>query len=107
MFLLISGSTLLYKTSNLEKYGTLGQDTSLTCEEDTITNATTSFIFKKNGRGFIFNGVVSEPTKYMVTNNVGSIVLIIKNTSTNDEGEYRCSIGFIKESAPYDLKVEG
>jgi len=107
VFLLISGSTLLYKTNNLEKYGTLGQDTSLTCEEVTITNATTFFNFKKNGRRFIFDGLVSQPTKYIVTNNVGSIVLIIKNTSTNDEGEYRCSIGFIKESAPYDLKVEG
>jgi len=105
-FFLFSGSTLLYKTNNLEKYVALGQDTSLTCEEDTITHATTDFSFKKNGMSFILAGQVSRPTKYNVIINVGSIVLIIKNTSTSDEGEYKCSIDFLQESPPYDLQVE-
>ena len=107
MFPLISGSTLLYKSNNLEKYETLGQDTSLTCKDDTITYATTAFDFKKDGRSFILNGQISQPTKYIITINDGSIVLIIKNTTSSDEGEYTCSIGFADESPPYNLKVEG
>jgi len=91
----------------LETYGTLGQDTSLTCEEVTITYATKDFTFKKNGRSFILNGKITQPTKYIVTINVGSIVLIIKKTATSDEGSYTCSIDYIEEAAPYDLKVEG
>jgi len=91
----------------LEKYVALGQDTSLTCEEDTITHATTDFTFKKKGMSFILTGQVSQPTKYNVTIKIRSIVLIIKNTSTSDEGEYKCSIGFLQESPPYDLQVEG
>jgi len=53
------------------------------------------------------DGKVTLPTKYNVTINVGSIVLIIKNTSTSDEGEYTCSSEFVKESPPYKLEVEG
>ena len=83
------------------------QDTSLTCEVDTLTNTTTTLIFKKNENSFILNGEVSQPTKYTVAINDGKIVLIIKNTSTSDEGEYKCSIDFFKESPPYDLEVEG
>jgi len=79
----------------------------LTCEEGTITLATTTFTFKKDGISFILNGKVAKPSKYNVTINAGSIVLTIKNTSTSDEGEYKCSIGFVPESPPYDLKVEG
>ena len=97
----------MYKTNKLEQYGTLGQDTLLTCEEDTITHATTDFTFKKYGKSFILNGYVTDPTKYNVTVNVGNIVLIIKHTSTSDEGEYTCSIDFIPESPSYELKVEG
>jgi len=106
-FFSLSGSTVLNKTNTLEKYGTLWQDTSLTCKEDTITHATTDITFQKNGQSFILNGIGSHPTKYIVSINVGSIELIIKNTSTSDEGEYRCSIDFIQESPPYDLRVEG
>ena len=107
MFPLILGSTLLYKTNKLEQYGTLGQDTSLTCEEVTITPATTYFDFKKDKRSFILHGDITQPTKYIVTINDGSIVLIIKNTSTSDEGNYTCSIDFVPVSSPYNLKVEG
>jgi len=106
-FFLFSGSTILYKTNNLEKYGTLGQDTSLTCEQNNNTHATTDFTFKKNGNSFILHGVVVKPTRYNVTINTGSIVLIIKNTSTSDEGEYTCLIDFLQESRPYNLQVEG
>ena len=70
-FFLFSGSALLYKTNNLEKYRTLWQDTSLTCEEVSITNATTYFTFKKNGTSFIVDGIVSQPTKHKITINVG------------------------------------
>ena len=91
----------------MEKYGTLWQDTSLTCEVVTLTRATTTFTFKKDGRSFILNGEVTQPTKYRVIIYVGSIELIIKNTSTSDEGEYKCSIDFFQESPPYDLEVEG
>jgi len=106
-FFLFSGSTSLYKTNNLERYGTLGQDTSLTCEQVSITQATTDFTFKKKGDSFILDGKVTHPTKYHVTINDGSIELIIKNTSTSDEGEYKCSIDFLQESPPYNLQVEG
>jgi len=91
----------------LEKYGTLWQDSSLTCKEVTITHAPTHFTFKKNGIAFIIDGQVTRQTKYNVTINVGSIELIIKNTSTSDEGEYTCSIDFVDESPPYKLEVEG
>ena len=91
----------------MEKYGTLWQDTSLTCEEVTITHATAEFTFTKNGIAFVIDGEVTQPTKYNVTINSGSIVLIIKNTSTSDEGEYTCSSEFVKESPPYNLQVEG
>jgi len=50
---------------------------------------------------------MTSPTKYTLTINVGSIVLIIKNTSLSDEGEYTCSIDFLKKSLPYLLKVKG
>jgi len=106
-FFLFSGSTLLYKTNNLEKYGTLGQDTSLTCDDVTITNATTGFTFKQNEDSFILHGGVVKPTKHKVTINNGSIVLIIKNTSTSDEGNYTCFIDFNQASSPYNLQVEG
>jgi len=106
-FFWFSGTTSLYKTNNLEKYGTLWQDTSLTCKEDAITHATTDFTFKKNEISFILNGRITDQNKYIVTINVGSIELIIKNTSTSDEGEYKCQIDFVDESAPYDLKVDG
>ena len=79
----------------------------MTCEEATITHATTEFTFKKNGNSFILNGEVTDPTKYNVTVNNGNIVLIIKHTSTSDEGEYKCSIDFVPESPSYELKVEG
>jgi len=91
----------------LEKYGTLWQDTSLTCKEDAINHSTTDFTFKKDEIAFVLDGKVNQPTKYIVTINVGSFVLIIKNTSTSDEGEYTCSSGFVKESPPYNLEVEG
>jgi len=103
----LSGSTVLYKTNTLEKYGTLWQDTSLTCKEDTITDATTEITFKKDGLSFILGDKVSHPNKYIVSNNIGSIDLIIKNTSTSDEGEYTCLIGFLQESPPFDLQVDG
>jgi len=106
-FFWFSGTTLLYKTNSLEKYGTLWQNTSLTCKEDNITHATTDFTFKKNDISFILNGRITNQTKYDVTINNGSIVLIIKNTSTSDEGKYKCQIDFVDESPPYDLKVEG
>jgi len=91
----------------LEKYGTLWQDTSLTCEEVTTTHATTDFTFEKNGNAFVLNGKVTLLNKYNVTINDGSIVLIIKNTSTSDEGEYTCSSGFVDKSPPYNLEIEG
>jgi len=90
----------------LEKYGKLWQYTSLTCDDVTITNATRVFTFKQNGAALVIDGKVFQPTKYIVTINVGSIVLIIKNTSTSDEGEYTCSIDFVEESPPYNLKLK-
>jgi len=106
-FFWFSGSTSLYKTNNLDDYGILGQDTSLTCKEDTLTREPTDFTIAKDGSAFILDGYTISPTKHTVTINVGSIVLIIKNTSLWDEGEYTCYFGFLPESPPYHLKVKG